>query len=182
MLDNGVFGVVAVAAAALGLLGLLAALLALRALARMRRSLALLHREGDELSFIEVTGRNIQAVEALEATASTLGERLDVLAEELQHTVRRMSLVRYDAFPDVGGRMSFSVAMLGDDLEGIVVTAINGRHETRVYAKRVVNAESEQELSPEERQAIAQALGREPVGRQPGSRSAGGRQAAARTR
>jgi hypothetical protein len=61
--------------------------------------------------------------------------------------------------------MSVSVALLGDDGSGVVLTGINGRNETRVYAKRVVGGEGEHELSPEEREAIATALGRQPVPR-----------------
>lgn len=163
--DHGVFAIVAIAAAAVGVAGLLVAVFALRAVARMRRSMALLHRDGDEPSFLEAASRNVVALDALQGDTSTLREEVNVVREDLRHTVRRVSLMRYDAFPDVGGRMSFSVALLGDDCDGIVMTAINGRQETRVYAKRVVGGESEQDLSPEERQAINQALGRHPVAR-----------------
>ncbi|HEY9476549.1 MAG TPA: DUF4446 family protein [Mycobacteriales bacterium] len=174
MLSPGVLTVVAVAGAAVGLLGLITALLALRVMARLRRSLALLHRDGDQPSFLEAAGRTVTEVEGLRGETEKLRFDADSLYAELGHTVRRVALVRYDAFPDVGGRMSFSVALLADDQNGIVMTAINGRHETRVYAKRIVGGTAEQDISPEERQAIAEALGapvvRPPTNRQPAVR------------
>lgn len=165
MLTHGVLSVVAIAGVALGLLGLIAALLALRALARMRRSLVLLHRDGDEPTFLEAAGQAVTEIDALRTETGQLRSETAAVREELTHTVRRVALVRYDAFPDVGGRMSFSVAMLADDQNGVVMTAINGRHETRVYAKRIVGGTAEQDISPEEHQAIAEALGTGPVAR-----------------
>ena len=76
--------------------------------------------------------------------------RLDV-ADALRH----VAVVRYDAFRDMGGRMSFSAALLDDAGDGLVISAIHGRTETRSYAKGVKGGTSDQQLSPEERQAIA---------------------------
>lgn len=79
--------------------------------------------------------------------------------EGLIHSgVRRVGLLRYDAFEDVGGRLSFSCAMLDDHGDGVVVTSINGRQDTRVYAKPVSDGKSAYNLSTEEEEAIRQAL------------------------
>jgi len=72
--------------------------------------------------------------------------------------VRHVGLVRYDAFEDVGGRLSFSCALLDEHGDGVVVTSINGRQDTRVYAKPIVGAKSSYNLSTEEDEAIRQAL------------------------
>jgi hypothetical protein len=69
-----------------------------------------------------------------------------------------VSVVRYDAFGDMGGRLSFSAAMLDDGGDGLVLTAIHGRSETRSYIKGVKGGSSEASLSPEELQAISYAL------------------------
>jgi len=66
--------------------------------------------------------------------------------------------VRYDAFGDMGGRLSFSAAMLDDGGDGLVLTSIHGRSETRSYIKGVKAGQSEASLSPEELQAISFAL------------------------
>ncbi len=76
----------------------------------------------------------------------------------IEGSVRHVSLLRYDAFEDVGGRLSFSCAMLDDHGSGVVLTSINGRQETRVYAKPITERASTYNLSVEESEAIRQAM------------------------
>jgi hypothetical protein len=76
----------------------------------------------------------------------------------IEGAVRHVGLVRYDAFEDVGGRLSFSCALLDDHGSGVVVTSINGRQDTRVYAKPISESHSAYNLSVEEEEAIRQAL------------------------
>ncbi len=76
----------------------------------------------------------------------------------IEGAVRHVGLVRYDAFEDVGGRLSFSCALLDDGGNGVVVTSINGRQDTRVYAKPIVGGKSGYNLSVEEDEAIRQAM------------------------
>ena len=71
---------------------------------------------------------------------------------------RHVGLLRYDAFEDVGGRLSFSCALLDDHADGVVLTSINGRQDTRVYAKPIAEGVSAYNLSNEEEEAIRQAL------------------------
>ena len=78
---------------------------------------------------------------------------------QIEGSVRNVALLRYDAFEDVGGRLSFSCALLDDQGNGVVLTSINGRQETRVYAKPVTLGTSSHNLSLEEEEAIRRALG-----------------------
>ena len=54
--------------------------------------------------------------------------------------MRHVAVVRYDAFADMGGRLSFSAALYDDSGDGFVLSSINGRSETRTYAKALVRA------------------------------------------
>lgn len=74
--------------------------------------------------------------------------------------LRRIAVVRYDAFEDMGGRLSYSAAILDDCGRGVVLTAIHGRSETRTYLKRVPPGDEGRpaELSPEESQAVRDAM------------------------
>ena len=94
----------------------------------------------------------------LEHAARVLNARDQKQQVLIQGSVRRMSLLRYDAFEDVGGRLSFSCAMLDEHGTGVVLTSINGRQETRVYAKPITEGASTYNLSSEEGEAIRQAL------------------------
>jgi Protein of unknown function (DUF4446) len=65
--------------------------------------------------------------------------------------------VRYDAFGDMGGRLSFSAAVIDDHGDGLVFSSIHARGESRTYAKGVVGGTSDATLTPEEQQALAAA-------------------------
>jgi hypothetical protein len=74
--------------------------------------------------------------------------------------VQHLAVVRYDAFGDMGGRLSWSMALVDRDGNGVVLTSIHGRSEARAYAKTVSGWVGEQQLSPEEEEALAQLKGR----------------------
>ncbi len=86
-----------------------------------------------------------------------LTSRVEVLEGKMPYRLSKMALVRYKAFPDVGGDMSFSLAALNEMGNGFVVTAIHGRSDNRVYGKAIENYTSEHQLSEEEKEAIARA-------------------------
>ena len=77
----------------------------------------------------------------------------------------RVAVVRYDAFGDLAGALSFSAALLDDAGNGLVLSSINGRSETRTYAKGVSGGHSDAPLSPEEQEAIAEAFAAPAVAR-----------------
>lgn len=94
---------------------------------------------------------------ALPTDVAGLREEVAALRDEAARAVRRTALVRYDAFGDMGGRLSWSLAVLDDRGNGVVLTSIHGRSEARTYAKDVVDWSSDQQLSPEELDAIGRA-------------------------
>ena len=97
-------------------------------------------------------------IQRLEQAARVLNGTDKKQQVQIEGSVRRISLLRYDAFEDVGGRLSFSCAMLDDHGTGVVLTSINGRQETRVYAKPIAEGTSTYNLSVEESEAIRQAM------------------------
>jgi Protein of unknown function (DUF4446) len=99
-----------------------------------------------------------KAVGRLEAAVRQLALGQKQLGELAEESVRHVGVVRFDAFEDMGGRLSFSAALLDGHGDGVVITSINGRQDTRCYAKGVVNGGSSHNLTDEERQAIQEAL------------------------
>jgi len=71
--------------------------------------------------------------------------------------LRDIAIVKYDALSEGAGQLSFSLALLNATGDGVVLSSINGRAETRTYAKTIVGGQSKQELSPEEAQAVRSA-------------------------
>ena len=120
------------------LCAVLALLLALVALRRQRRSR---RSTGDDLP------EDVQG----------LRQEVAALRDEARDALRHLAVVRYDAFGDMGGHLSWSLALIDDGGHGVVVTSIHGRSEARTYAKSVASWKCEQQLSPEEEEAIAHA-------------------------
>ncbi|MCL6594913.1 MAG: DUF4446 family protein [Firmicutes bacterium] len=92
-----------------------------------------------------------------DSAVAELSRRLQILERDQGNALQRVGLVRYDAFPGAGGQFSFSVALLDGTATGVILTAISGREETRMYAKWVERGASRQPLSPEEGEALARA-------------------------
>jgi hypothetical protein len=90
-----------------------------------------------------------------------LRQEVAALRAEASGALRHLGLVRYDAFATngqaVGGRLSWSVALLDDGGNGVVLTAIHGRSEARSYAKSIAGWRCDQPMSPEEEDAVASA-------------------------
>ena len=76
----------------------------------------------------------------------------------LDGAISYTSLVRYDAYGEMSGRQSMSIALLDSSQTGIVLSAIHHRDQARLYAKRVSAGHAELELSPEETEAVSRAL------------------------
>ncbi len=76
---------------------------------------------------------------------------------EAAGALRHLAVVRYDAFGDMGGRLSWSLALVDDEGDGVVLTSIHGRSDARSYAKNLTGWAGDQPLSPEEEAAVGQA-------------------------
>jgi Protein of unknown function (DUF4446) len=128
-------------------------------LRRLRRAYTLLQKGGDGAeSFVDVVARKIEQVEGLKQDVSAVQQSLEAVQSEVADAISHVAVVRYDAFSDMGGRLSFSVALLDDQGDGLVLTSINGRTETRTYAKGVKGGTSEASMSPEEDQVVGWAM------------------------
>ena len=104
------------------------------------------------------TREHVEELRALRTDLGVVHENTETLRELVRDAVTRVAVVRYDAFEDMGGALSFSAALLDERGDGVIVSAINGRSETRTYAKSVQGGSSEHHLSDEEVAAIRQAL------------------------
>lgn len=96
-----------------------------------------------------------EVVSALEELAAAGKEE----REMIRNCVQKVGIVRFNAFDDIGSNLSFSAALLDAKGDGIVITSIYGRDESRTYAKPLIQFDSPYPLSEEELEAISQARG-----------------------
>ncbi len=95
--------------------------------------------------------------DALPEDVLGLRQEVAALRAEAAGALRHLAVVRYDAFGDMGGHLSWSLALLDDGGDGVVVTSIHGRSDARTYAKNIAAWTSQQQLSPEEEDAVSHA-------------------------
>lgn len=150
---------ITVVTAGAAFLALLAAIVANNRLSAIRKSLLMLQGRKDGQTMLEVLANYTSRIDSFEKVLRRQNKRQEELFAMLGNSARNLGVVRYDAFDDMGGRMSFSAAFLDDHGNGLVITSINARAESRAYAKAIRGGTSDHNLSTEEQAAIADALG-----------------------
>ena len=105
----------------------------------------------------QAANRRTPGADALPEDVTGLRQEVAALRVEAGDALRHLAVVRYDAFGDMGGHLSWSLALLDDSGNGVVLTSIHGRSDARTYAKSVSSWTCEQQLSPEEEEAITHA-------------------------
>ena len=154
---------VALAAAAPGVLALIAAAVLWSTLRRARAAQRALLPDGARVNLIDRQASLQRSMERLEDAVRDLQALVEHQAQAtergLRSALRFQGLVRYDAYRDMGGQQSWSIALLDGTRTGAVVTSLHSRDHARVYLKELTGGVSEQRLSPEEERAVALALG-----------------------
>ncbi|GAB3586930.1 DUF4446 family protein [Calidifontibacter terrae] len=148
----------ALLACIVALLALAVAVVALLRLRAVQRNFHVLWGDAERGHDVASVVRNEHdRISALDQRVTALGGRVDAVHAHVAEGLRHVSVVRYDAFGDMGGRLSFSAAIVDDSGDGLVISSIHARGESRTYAKGVIDGRSEITLTPEERQALAAA-------------------------
>ena len=150
-LDPEILSIVAVAAAGVAVISLAFAMRSTAKVRRLRRALRVIQAgRGTEVT--------LDDAEDVIRTLADLGKRVDDLEIVARLAVQHVGLVKFDAFEDMGGHLSFAAAMLDAEGDGFVLTSINGRQDARIYAKPIERGQSVSHLSDEEQEAIRRAI------------------------
>lgn len=112
----------------------------------------------DAASLEKAFAQKFIQVDKLEEMEKVHANEIRRLKEIQGRTANKIGIVKYDAFPDVGGRLSFALAMLDESNSGFVLNAIHGREGCYTYVKEIVKGESYIVLGQEEKEALRQAV------------------------
>ena len=112
----------------------------------------------DAASLEKACAQKFLEVDKLTEMASVQANEIRRMKEIQSRTANKIGIVKYDAFPDVGGRLSFALAMLDESDSGFVLNAIHGREGCYTYVKEIVKGESYVVLGQEEKEALRQAV------------------------
>ncbi|MEW6553712.1 MAG: DUF4446 family protein [Actinomycetota bacterium] len=133
-----------------------------RQLSLMRRSVTILKRGVEGTSLVDKVANQALQIEDLFALLDEQAKQKDYLTDVLAGTIQRVAVVRYDAFEDMGGKLSYSATMLDENGDGVIFTSIYGRNENRTYAKAVRAGQASHVLSDEESESLRRALSTKP--------------------
>lgn len=155
-------GIIAIAALAVAVIALLWCAITASTVRRLRKAQKVVLGDGAERDLIAHGATMQEAFEALQDYVGDVALRLDGRLGEaeaaLTGTISHRSLVRYDAYNELSGQQSMSIALLDARHSGVVLTCIHHRDQARVYAKQVRAGQGELELSPEEADAVRIAI------------------------
>ena len=159
-------GIVALAAGAVALAALIVGVVALVRLRRLRADQRVLLGGAHPEDLVAHAARIEEEFQALHAyvadVASRLDGRLGTVEDRLDGAIAYRGLVRFDAYNEMSGRQSCSIALLDAHQSGIVLSSIHHRDQARLYVKHMIGGKPEFELSPEEAEAVRVALAGEP--------------------
>lgn len=124
-------------------------------LVAIKRRVAAVPADGDVFKALRELDSDLASVEA--AVADVM-PRVAGLEAKMPHAITHTGVVSYDAFDNITGNQSKSIALLNDAGSGVVISMLVGRSETLVFTKQIVAGSPNEPLSPEERNAMRTAL------------------------
>lgn len=129
-----------------------------RSAAALRRRLRAVFQGAGEKGLDDILDGLLRDTQTTGARVDALSSLHKDLEAVLRRSVQRVGVVRFNPFTDAGGDQSFALALLDAEGNGVVISSLHSRTETRVFAKSVANGRSKHALSAEEQEAIESAL------------------------
>lgn len=112
----------------------------------------------DTKSLEEVITKRFADIDELKLTTKRHNKRISGIEEEMVSVYKKIGIVKYDAFNEIGGKLSFALAMLDKSNNGYVINAIHSREGCYTYAKEIIKGESYITLGEEEKKALDKAI------------------------
>lgn len=125
---------------------------------RLSRKYAIFMKGKDAQSLEKLFKRKFELIEKLTVNLEINAENIAKLEKMQNMILDKYGIVKYDAFEDMGGKLSFVLAMLDNNNTGFLLNAIHSRENCFLYIKEIVNGESYVALSDEEIQALKKAV------------------------
>ncbi len=119
---------------------------------------AFMKKVGKGENIDEILKKYIMAVEQVDEKNKEIEKYCDRLDKNISDCIQKIGMVRYSAFKDTGSDLSFALAMLDDNNNGVILNGIYSREMSNIYAKQVKNGEAVNKLSEEEKEALEKAV------------------------
>ncbi|EDS76948.1 DUF4446 family protein [Clostridium massiliodielmoense] len=129
----------------------------LKSMSRLEKRQRKLTRGINNKNLEEIITSYLDKIDEVKEESSEVRNQQQELSERLSKCVQRVGIVRYKAFEDIGSDLSFSIALLDNNNDGVVITGIYGRNDSTVYAKPIDKGISRYDLSQEEQEVLIKA-------------------------
>jgi hypothetical protein len=132
-------------------------------LRRVKKLIAIFRRliKGNTGNLEEMFSRLVNELENVREEQAVFKQSMDEIRRLLETSAVTPAMMRYNAFEDAGSDLSFSIAILDRQKNGVILSSLYGRHESRTYAKPVIHGESPYPLTEEEILVMQKALANE---------------------
>ncbi|MCF8565700.1 DUF4446 family protein [Alicyclobacillus tolerans] len=154
-----------IAAGVISLVSLILAFVALSSTSSLKKKFKKWKGIHSTADLEEVYARTLDAVADLRQQLAAAEEEVSRLQEAVKTKIATAKVLRYNAFHELGSDLSFSVALLDEEQNGVVLSSIYGRDESRTYAKPVVHGNSSYALTDEEQEVIGRSFQKSGEGR-----------------
>jgi hypothetical protein len=114
----------------------------------------------DAKSLEKIILEKLDEIETLKVSDRKNKEDILKINETLLLTFKKVGIIKYDAFNEMGGKLSFAVALLNKKNDGFIINAMHSREGCYTYIKEIINGQSYIILGDEERQALDEAIGK----------------------
>lgn len=128
---------------------------------KLNRRLSKFTTGRDAESLEDTMGRRFSEIRQIVKNEKKQNNYIDAINDKFLTTFCKIGLVKYDAFKDISGKLSFSLALLTENHDGIILTSIHSQEGCYTYCKEITNEESYYVLSEEEKMALNVAIGKE---------------------
>ena len=105
----------------------------------------------------EILTKRLEQVDDLRAANAEIEKSIEVLSKNMEFAYQKIGLIKYDAFNEMGGKLSFSLALLNENEDGIILNAVHSREGCYTYMKDIVAGNAVVNLSEEEKAALVRA-------------------------
>ena len=148
----------AIGLSVLCLITIILSIIALCKTKKLSRRLDSLTRGKDTESMEDIMLNFFERIENLETAEEKISKDIEYIKENLKITYQKAGLVKYDAFREMSGSLSYSLALLNQENSGVLISSMYSREGCYTYAKEIVNGECKLNLSEEEAEALKQAI------------------------
>jgi hypothetical protein len=144
--------------AAFDLIILIIAIVLLAKVSKLKKRYNIFMKGEDAKSLEKLIAGKLAEIEELKISDAKNKDDIKMISETLLLTLKKVGIVKYDAFNEMGGKLSFAVALLNEKNDGFLINAMHSREGCYTYIKEIINGESYIILGDEEKQALDEAI------------------------